>query len=183
MIEVNKFINGMKERKTYIQPYWLTLDDGVINLGAAGSGTASAIKFLTCTGDITLVLFNLYAKAVAADGSDVSSAVTVELFDAKTSRSMQSQPMSLANCGGTGEDPFRLPAPWMIEPQTQIRAQLRNVSSESAMRVYMTLHGVAIYTGSSFHGSTLTNKKLIAEAVRMYEAMSTPQLIPASPQG
>lgn len=179
--EVNNFIAGLRDRKQFLQPYWLTLDNGWASLGASSSATGSAISFLTATGDITIVLFNLYAQAFDASGVDVSSNVTVQFMDAKTMRSMQYAPMPLNCCAGTAENPFRLSSPWIIEPQTQIQCTFKNLAA-SACTVYMTFHGVAAYTGSSWHGSTLTNKNLENEAGKMYRAMSTPQIRPASPQ-
>ncbi len=177
--DVSKFIGGLRDRKQFIQPYWLTLDKGWSTLGVG----ASSNEFLTCTGDITLVLFNLYAQAFAdSDGSDVSNAVTIQMKDAKTQRSMQTQPLALTIAAGTAENPLRLPTPWIVEPQTQIQVAFNNTSGV-ACKVYMTFHGVAIYTGSSWHGSTLTNKNLMQEGQRMYEAMSTPQIRPAEAQG
>lgn len=180
--EVYNYIHGLMERKQFVQCYWLTLDNGFLALGATGSATAAQIAFLTATGDITIFLFNLYAQAfLDSDGTDCSQNVTVELQDAKTMRMMQSTPMPLNCCAGTAQNPFRLSSPWIIEPQTQIKASFRNLGA--ACKVYLSFHGVAVYTGSSWHGSTLTNKNLIEEGNRMYEAMSTPQVRPASSRG
>lgn len=178
--KVFDFIRGLRERKEFIQPYWLTLDKGSSSLGTGASST----EFLTCTGDITLVLFNLYAQAFGTSGAggDVSNVVTAQLLDAKTQRAIQTQPMPLTCIGGTAQNPMRLPTPWIVEPQTQIRVNFQN-NSGAPCKVYLTFHGVAIYTGSSWHGSTLTNKRLKEESELMYRAMSEPQIIPAEAQG
>lgn len=176
---VYDFIQGLRDRKQFIQPYWLTLDKGWSTLPIG----ASSNEFLTCTGDITLFLFNLYARAFRdSDGVDVSNNVTVFMQDAKTQRSMQIQPMPLAAIAGTSGDPMRLASPWIVEPQTQIRCTFVN-NSGAACKAYLTFHGVAIYTGSSWRGSTLTNKHLMRVGEQMYQAMSEPQIIPAEPQG
>ncbi len=177
--EVYDYIGGLRERKQYIQPYWLTLDKGFSSLAAG----ARSVELLTCTGDITLVLFNLYAQAFRTDDGliDVTNKILVEFTDAKTKRSLQSQPVPLGACAGSIENPFRLSSPLIVEPQTQIQVNFLNTDS-SPVNVFLTYHGVAIYTGSSFRGSTLNNRKLIDEAAIMYEAMSTPQIRPASPQ-
>ncbi len=173
------FIDGLRTRKTYIQPYWLTLNNGWSTL-ASGSGS-SATELLTCTGDITLVLFNVYAQAFAADNTDKSDRVTVEFQDAKDSRAIQTQPVPLSCFGGTGQNPMRLSAPWIVEPQTFLKATFKNYSA-SAVKVFLTFHGVAIYTGSSWRGSTLTNENLMREGAKMYAAMSVPQIRPATQQ-
>ncbi len=175
---VYDYIAGLRQRKEYIQPYWLTLNDGWSSM-AAGVGDT---KFLTCTGDITLVLFNLYGQAFAADGTDVSSKVLCSFTDAKTMRALQTTPVPLSLCAGTSQNPFLLPTPLIVEPQTQIKVDFTNNNAVSC-KVYLTFHGVAIYTGSSFRGSTLNNKFLKEEGQRMYDAMSTPQIRPAEAQG
>jgi hypothetical protein len=178
--EVYNFISDLRQRKQYAQPYWLTLDKGWSTMAAPVN--TQTTELLTCTGDITLVLFNCYAQAFDSNSSfDVSSLVTVQFQDAKTMRSMQSQPLPLNLAGGTARNPFRLPSPWIVEPQTQIKANFVN-NSGAAANVYLTFQGVAIYTGSSWHGSTLTNQRLKEEASRMYEAMSTPQIRKADVQ-
>ena len=177
--KVNEFVEGLRNRKQFTQPYWLTLDKGWSTLPVG----ASSNEFMTCTGDITLFLFNLYGQAFAdVSGADVSNLVTVQFQDAKTQRAIQCQPMPLNCIAGTAENPMRLPTPWIVEPQTQIRMTLQN-NSGVACKAYVTLHGVAIYTGSSWHGSTLTNKQLMREGQKMYQAMSEPQIRPAEPQG
>ncbi len=178
---VGNYISGRRERVKYLQPYWLTLDKGTIALDAAGGANASATAFFTCTGDITLELFNRYMHAFNSSGIDRSRDVLVSFLDAKTQRSLQTQPMPLEACSGTAEDPFRQ-TPWMVEPQGLIQANFTNISTDP-VNVYATFHGVACYTGTSFHGSTLTNKHLNEEADRMYRAMSIPQIIPASSRG
>lgn len=174
---VYNFIGGLRDRKQFAQPYWLTMDKGRTTLAIG----ASTNEFFTCTGDITLFLFNLYGQAFADDGSDVSNLVTVQFVDAKTQRAIQAQPMPLSTIAGTSQNPMRLPTPWIVEPQTQIRATFQN-NSGVACKAYVTFHGVAIYTGSSWRGSTLTNKHLMKEGQRMYKAMSVPQVRPAEPQ-
>ncbi len=153
----------------------MTLDKGWSTLPA----NSSSNEFLTCTGDITLFLFNLYGQAIQdSDGSDCSNLVTAQFVDAKTQRAISTQPMSLNTVSGTGENPLRLPTPWIVEPQTQIKVNFQS-SNPNPCKVYMTFMGVAVYTGSSWHGSTLTNKHLAREGQRM----SKPQVRPAEPQG
>lgn len=179
--EVYNFIGGLRERKQYLQPYWLTMDRGFSLMGTNTNDRTT--ELFTCTGDITLVLFNVYAHVYDTSDANQTANVTVQLSDAKTMRNMQTQPVPLNLCTGTGRNPYRLSSPWIVEPQTQIKAEFVRTTSGTAYRVFMTFHGVAIYTGSSFHGSTLTNENLKREAAKMYEAMSVPQIRGAEPQG
>ncbi len=177
--KIFNFIKGLRERKQFIQPYWMTIDKGWSTLAIGDTRD----EYFTCTGDITQFLFNLYGQAFAdSGGADVSNTVLVQFFDAKTQRAIMSQPMPLSCIAGTAENPMRLPTPWIVEPQTQIRATFKN-NSGVACKAYMTFHGTAIYTGSSWRGSTLTNKYLREQDEEMYRASSEPQVIPADSQG
>lgn len=178
--EVFNFIAGLRDRKQFLQPYWLTMNNGWSTLGAPVGSTS--VEFFTATGDITIVLFNLYGQAFDASGVDVSNKVYVQFKDAKTQRAMQVCPMPINCCAGTAENPFRLSSPWIVEPQGLIQANFYNATGAAAT-VYMTFQGVAALTGSSWHGNTLTNQHLEQEAGKMYKAMSTPQIRPATPQG
>lgn len=177
--KVNQYIAGLLDRKQFIQPYWLTIDRGVSAIAAANN--SQTIEFFTATGDITLFLFNAYGNAFNAAGSDVSDNILVTLSDAKTQRNICTN-IPLSCFTGSAPKPFRFSSPWIIEPQTRIQANFTNISLAAA-DIYMTFHGAAIYTGSSWHGSTLTSKRLKEEGERMNRAMSTPQIRPASPQG
>ncbi len=178
--EVAQFIDGLRTRKTLVMPYWLTLDDGVVNLTA---GQTNVTKFFTLTGDLTFVIFNVYGNAYSAGAAgNTQELVGIQLYDAKTQRSLFVQDMTLNTVCGTSENPFVLPTPWIVEPQTQIRAVLSNLVTDATTNFWMTFHGVALYTGINQRGGGLNDPAILAEAQRMYKAMSTPQIRPASPR-
>ena len=177
--EVASYIQGLRQRKMFVQPYWLTLDDGFTDVAIGATNTV----FFTVTGDVTLVLFNLYGYVnTAGVAGDTQEYVALELFDAKTERALQVQPMTLNTACGTASNPFRLPTPLICEPSSQIRARVRNLITDAASRVFLTFHGVAIYTGYGMKGSALTDPAIVAEARKMYNALE-PTVIGASPRG
>lgn len=175
--EVKQFIDGLRQRKSLVQPYWLTLDDGFVTVAANGTAT----KFFTLTGDITAFLFNLYQSFFYADGAGTTSPPKVEIFDAKTHRQFQTDPLTAFTSGGNAQNPFPLPTPLIVDPQTQIQVNITNQRA-SVLTFFMTWHGVAMYTGLNWQGGALTEASIMAESQKMYKAMSIPQIIPASPQ-
>jgi hypothetical protein len=177
--EVAAFIEGLRKRKLHIQPYWLTLDNGYIDVAASDMVT----QFFTITGDIAFVAFNLYGY-VSTTGTlgDTQEYVALEFFDAKTNRALQIQPTTLNTACGTAFNPFHLPAPLICEPASQIRVRIRNLVTNATVRVFLTFHGVACYMGIGMKGGALTDPAVMAEAAKMYQA-TMPVVIPASPRG
>ncbi len=175
---VADFIADLRERKIWCQPYWLTLNDGSVSVPA----NSSATTFLTCTGDITLVLFYMYGQVITTGVSgNTQEKIQIELNDENSGRAMQNQPFTLNTGTGTPANPFILPTPWYLMPQTQIKAKFTNLITDAASEVFLTLHGVAIYTGNRRRGGGLIDPSILEEAQRIKNA-SRPEVIPASPQ-
>ncbi len=176
--EVQAFIAKERKRKTWFQPYWLTLDDNFVTIPASSQAT----KFLTCTGDITLVLFYMYGQVITNGvQGNTQEKVQIELFDDKTGRAMQNQPFTLNTGCGTPENPFIFPTPWIVEPQSQIKVKFRSLITDAPIDVFLTMHGAAFYTGNRRMGGGLIDPEILAESRRIYNA-TKPVLIPASPQ-
>ncbi len=177
--DVQAFITKERKRKTWFQPYWLTLDDGFVTIPA----NQQATKFLTCTGDITLVLFYVYGQVLTNGASgNTQEKVQIELFDDKTGRAMQNQPFTLNTGCGTPENPFILPTPWIVEPQSQIKARFTSLITDQPVDVFLTFHGAAFYTGNRRNGGGLIDPEMLAESRRIFKATEKPVFIPASPQ-
>lgn len=175
---VADYIAHLRKRKIWCQPYWLTLDDGIVTLTASGSLT----KFLTCTGDLTLVLFYMYGQVITSGvAGDTQEKISIELRDENSGRSMQNQAFTLNTGTGTPENPFIFPSPWIIMPQTQIKADFTNLITDATSDVALTMHGVAIYTGNRQRGGGLIDPSILAESRKIYRA-TRPEVIPASPQ-
>ena len=173
------FIDGLRQRKTYVNPYWLTLDDGIVTIPAGGAVT----KFFTTTGDITCLLFNLYGHAISSgQAGDVQEMVSLEFFDAVNGRALQAQPVTLNTACGDASNAFHLPTPLTCEPASQIMVKMRNLITDQPTDIMLTWHGVAVYTGMAGKGGSITDRALVDSARDMYRSMA-PQIVPASTQG
>lgn len=176
---VAAYIDGLRQRKTLVNPYWLTLDDGIVTVPANGT----VQKFFTVTGDITICMFNLYGHAISSGRSgNTQEKVLLEFFDSTNNRALQVQPVTLNTACGDAETPFVLPSPIISEPARQIGVKIRNLITDASTDVMLTMHGVAMYTGMSGRGGVLTSKSLINTARDVYRTLE-PQIIPASPRG
>ncbi len=173
---VAAYIAGLQERKRILQPYWMTLDNGWIDIPAGQTVT----QFFTCTGDITCVLFNLMGTVVSQAWAISAIDPAFQMFDAKTGRALQIGEQYFSSGVGSAENPFILPQPLVVEPQTQIKVQIRN-PGDTTIRVMMTFHGSAAYTGSSWTGGSLTEANVVKESDRLYRAVSQPTVMAASP--
>lgn len=177
--EVQEFLNGLRQRKQLAQPYWLTLDEQFITIPASGKVT----KFFTTTGDITTFLFNLYGSFYSTSSQGTYRAPKIEFFDAKTTRMLQTQPLTIYTaCGNNAQNPFVLPTPIIVEPQGQIQVNIENQYTDAAVVVYLTFHGTAMYTGLWNKGGALTDPAVMKESAKLYREMGVPQIMPASPR-
>jgi hypothetical protein len=159
----NEFAS-QRARKLFYQNYWLTTDQPI---SMAASGTATGQFILT--GDIYFCamyqLGHVIYDAAGATG-DTQEIVEIELFDAKTGRALQNQPFTLNTGLGTAENPYIFPHPIIIEPQTNLKVNYRNLLTNKALEVFHTLYGVAVYTGRA----GLTEKSILQEAQVVFQA-------------
>lgn len=140
---MDAFIADHWSRKTLLQSFWFTTDNPV-SIPANGRGTA----FLTNTKDRFCVFFYLMGQGLTTGvAGDTQELFSFELFDPKTERPMQNAPITL-NCGaGTAGFPYILPAPILMEPNTQMKINFRNLITDQATEAFLTFYGVACYTG------------------------------------
>ncbi len=139
---------------------------------------------MTLTGDLTGVFFNLMGTFYSLVGQDNNPYLSpkIELFDAKTQRQLQAFPMTMQTSCGNAQNPFVLPTPLIVEPQTQVMVVITNQYTDAPVNVYLSLHGTAIYTGLNWKGGALTDPDIERESRRLYHETSIPQIRPASPQ-
>lgn len=170
---VKEFIRGQLARKTWCNPYWLTLDND-LSLAANSSST----QFMTCTRDITLILFAAMGHAFSSGAAgNLVEKFTFTLFDAKTGRQLNNQPVTLNTGLGTAENPYFFPHPIVLEPYTQLKLDFQNLITDAATQVFVTFAGVAVYTGTA----AVTDPAIMAEAQRIRRA-DVPTIIPADRQ-
>jgi hypothetical protein len=167
--EVAKLIKEKRDRKTFLQPYWLTLDNDI-----RVDGNSQATGFLTCTGDIDLFLFDIRAHIVnsgAAPVGDIQEFVEFQLSYTRNGRFYQSAPFTLNTGTGTAGQPFPLPHPILLKPQSQIKVSVRSLlTSATQTDVFLTMHGVGLYTGRS----GITDPSILKEARRIWVDSESP---------
>lgn len=142
--EMNEYIRQAWTRKTFLQPFWFTTDNPVT---VPAGGTVNS--FFTNTNDRFVVFWYLIGSAITTGvAGDTQEIFSFRFFDAKTDRLMMNQPVTLNTGCGTAGFPYMLPAPWLLEPSTQIRVEFRNLITDQPTQIFMTLCGVANYTGN-----------------------------------
>lgn len=150
--QVTATIQELRRRGLFLTPFWLT-SDRAISLATAGAAGDRGTFFFTGTRDIFLYLFAIISSVIATGGPLVQDNFEFELFDAKTSRPLQNQPI-LESCGtGTAQFPYYFPWSLMVEPFMQIKMNIRNLNT-FPIEVFFTFRGVSSYVSvyNPFHG-------------------------------
>jgi hypothetical protein len=138
---VQNLIQVNRNEKNRFYPYWLT-NDSAISLAQSAKGVA----YFTNTLDQWLLIQYAMATAITTGvEGDTTELFTCELFDPRTDRPLQNQPFTLNTGFGDAQFPYVFPTPWLIEPQSQIKANLANLVTDASTEIYITFHGVAAY--------------------------------------
>lgn len=139
--DITKEIGKLRQRKPYLNPFWLTSEQAV-EIPASGVRDI----FFRNTRDNFLILQYLMGRTImTGQQGDTQEVIEIELFDAKTDRPLQNVPFTLNTGTGTATFPFVLPAPLFVEPVNRIRARVRNLIMDQPTEVFLTFHGVAIF--------------------------------------
>lgn len=142
---VSDYIFDLRQRKTYLSPYWLTSEQGV-SIPAGGQVNV----FFTNQRDVDLVLLGNIASFITTGvAGNVVEGFACEFFDAGTERPLQNQPVVRSCCSGTSAFPFMYPTGQIVEPNTTIRVRMTNLVTDQATTVFFTMFGVAAYTRTS----------------------------------
>lgn len=161
----NAFLADNKRRMSYLYPYWLTSDltDTTIT---ASTQPAVDIWFRN-TSDQWLVLGKLMGTVYdngAVAGNEAAERFAFDLFDAKSDRRLNNQPVSF-NCGmGTVQFPYHLNPPIMVEPLSALRMRLYSLMTNS-ITTYITFAGVGCYAGAALFTPQMQNQPLNANAI------------------
>jgi hypothetical protein len=170
---VKEMIRGKLARKTWCNPYWLTLDNDT-----SIAANSSTTQFMTCTRDIFLVLFkamgHAFTTGVAGNTQEIFS---FDLFDAKTGRQLNNQPITLNTGLGDAQNPYWFPHPIILEPYTQLKIVFRNLITDAETIPFVTFSGVAVYTGTA----AVTDPDIMRESRRIQDA-DVPTIIAADVQ-
>lgn len=146
---VSKYIDVMRQRKQFLYPYWLTSDQPIT---IPAGGTLNT--FFTATRDVWLVLMGSIGSFISAGvAGDIVEGFEAQIFDAKTSRPLQNQPV-IRSCGfGTASFPFIFPTAWVIEPNTKIQITFRNLITDAPIDIFTTFFGVALYAARNIEAA------------------------------
>jgi hypothetical protein len=143
--QVTQYIGKMRARKSILQPYWLTSNEA-INIPVGGVKNC----FFNNTRSAYFIWFDTVATFIVnggGAGGDTVEGFTVELFDAKTQRPLQNQPIARSCFAGSAGLPFHNPTALMMEPDTQIQMRITNLvtGGGTSIDVFITLVGVLNY--------------------------------------
>jgi hypothetical protein len=145
--QVTDYISAERRRKLLLQPYWLTTTAPVnINPGA------TIDIFFNNLRNSYFVWFDTIATFVineaAGLGGDTVQGFTANMFDAKTERPLNNQPVPSTCMSGSSGLPFQNPTGLILEPDTLMHWQLTSLiqaASGGSIDVFITLVGVLSY--------------------------------------
>jgi hypothetical protein len=175
-VQIHKLIRKQWARKRFIQPYFLTLDNGYIQ--AAASSKASG--FMTVTGEIRLFLFKLFGHAITTGSTgNIQEKVRIKLWSMRTQRPLMNTWVTLNGLCGTAQNPYVLPNPLIVEPQDQIRVEVENLVTNGTTDLYLTFGGVATYASRWNDRGSLLEAGAVKMAGQLAMETSRVMAIPA----
>jgi hypothetical protein len=149
---VTRQISEFRQRKTFLNPFWFT-SDAAVQLPAGGTVPV----FFNNSRDNFLILFNIMCQTIIVqpvappppppDLGDTEEIISFRIFDSRTDRPLNNQPITLNTATGTAQFPFQLPTALMVEPRTTLRVDLTNLITNKVVDVFFTFHGVASFMG------------------------------------
>lgn len=140
---VTRQIGEFRQRKTFLNPFWFT-SDAAVQLPAGGTVPV----FFNNSRDNFLILFNIMCQTITTGvAGDVQEIVSFRIFDPRTARPLNNQPITLNTATGTAQFPFQLPTALMVEPRTTVQVDMTNLITDQPTEVFFTFHGVASFMG------------------------------------
>lgn len=140
---VTRQISEFRQRKTFLNPFWFT-SDAAVQLPAGGTVPV----FFNNSRDNFLILFNIMCQTITTGvAGDVQEIVSFRIFDPRTARPLNNQPITLNTATGTAQFPFQLPTALMVEPRTMVQVDMTNLITDQPTEVFFTFHGVASFMG------------------------------------
>lgn len=159
---VEKLIIKNRVEKDVFYPFWLSHGSDFVTLSASARQTI----FFNNTQDQWLLVWYAMATALTTGvAGDVTELFEAEWLDARTQRPLQNQPMTLNTGFGTGALPYVFPTAWLIEPESQIQCNLKNLVTDQSTDVSISLCGCAAYA-----------HELPSMAARIHQARALPPL-------
>lgn len=141
-----KLLNDYGLRKTFLYPFWFSLDNGFVQIPAASTRTF----FMSNTFDIELVLFFAMGSALTTGAAGETTEIfSAQVFDPDDKIPLQSAPFTFNTGFGTARFPYPLPAPLIVEPNRQLEIRITNLVTDQPSDVFLTYAGVANYQGQA----------------------------------
>ena len=139
--DVTQQIGMMRRRKTFLNPFWFT-SQAPVQLPAGGTVPV----YFENTRDNFLVLFNIMCQTITTGvAGDTQEIISFRIFDPRTERPLNNQPITLNTATGIARFPFQLPTALMVEPRTTLRVEMTNLITDQPTEVFFTFHGVASF--------------------------------------
>lgn len=139
--DVTRQIGEFRRRKTFLNPFWLT-SQAPVQLPAGGTVPV----YFEGTRDQFLILFNIMCQTITTGvAGDTQEVISLNIFDSRTDRPLNNQPVTLNSATGTAQFPFQLPTALMVEPRTSFRVDMTNLITDQPTEVFLTFHGVASF--------------------------------------
>lgn len=142
---VTNYIKNQRFRKTLLQPYFIG-QDGDVNLPVGQQGlltfTNTRPSYFIWLGTAATFIVN------GAGGGNLVEGFAVTMFDAKTQRPLQNQPVVRSCCTGSAGLPYQNPTGLILEPDTRMQWQVQNLvtGGGTSIDIFVTLIGALSYT-------------------------------------
>jgi hypothetical protein len=136
--QVTERIAEIRRRKPFLTPLWITTPDRIL----IGTGATVDI-FFRITRDIFFFPFTRMGfTLMQGAGAVLQDNYLAQVFDAKTDRPLQNQPVLESCFVGTAQFPKVLPHSIVVEPNTSIRMKIQNINPDP-IEVFITWFGVS----------------------------------------
>jgi hypothetical protein len=147
-------MDALVNRRRKVSPVWLPLasDSGTpatplnvpgITLAQSAYGDTNFITFNSSPSQV-LITRILGSFVTAGGAGDATNGFAVDLFDGRTYRQLNTQPIVFSCAAGSAAFPFILPTPIVVESNQVIKARVYNLVTNGTTDVFLTMQGVAV---------------------------------------
>jgi hypothetical protein len=147
--EVSKYIGEQRKRKLFLSPHWLTSDFPI----TVGPGATVDAFFTSSRDSYETQLMVIGGFLLVTPGpppvGNTFEGFSCQIFDAKTERPLQNQPVPRSLCCGTPNFPYMLPCGLIQEPNTKIHVKFNNLITNRSINVFFNFVGVVNWTAKN----------------------------------
>jgi len=142
-------IGLLRQRKTFLNPYWLTNDLQSPYPLVIPAGGQLNVTFKN-TRDYFLILQYIMCQARSTGAAgDLQEMFSFVIRDPRTGRPLMNQPVTLNTGTGTSNFPFVLPTALMVDPITAIDVTFFNLVTDQPTEVWFTFFGTGIFVADT----------------------------------